>query len=108
MNKEKLFNEMQAALENLVVCPAFTGTVFEKDKESHRAWTLARGVLQSIPTKNTVNGENPAQKIQLNLSEDEARGLLHAASQCEKYPDASFRGFQKLAKALYKQRNTTP
>lgn len=30
------------ALVNLVCCPAFNGTIFETDKESHRAWTEAR------------------------------------------------------------------
>ena len=34
------------ALEQLVICPAFNGQVFERDKESHRAWTLARQALQ--------------------------------------------------------------
>lgn len=32
---------LEAAL-SLVCCPAFTGALFERDKESHRAWTIAR------------------------------------------------------------------
>lgn len=38
--------EMLEALEDLVTCPAFNSKVFATDKESHRAWTLARAVLK--------------------------------------------------------------
>ena len=40
------FEVMREALTNLVICPAFTGKLFESDRESHRAWTLARAVLR--------------------------------------------------------------
>lgn len=36
---------MYEALLELVICPAFNGQVFERDKESHRAWTLARNAI---------------------------------------------------------------
>lgn len=36
---------MYEALLNLVICPAFNSQVFERDKESHKAWTLARAAL---------------------------------------------------------------
>ena len=38
--------EMLEALLNLVCCPAFNGAMFENDKQSHRAWTLARAVIR--------------------------------------------------------------
>lgn len=37
--------ELRNAMMDLVCCPIFTGDALEKDKESHRAWTLAREVL---------------------------------------------------------------
>ncbi len=37
--------ELYEALLNLVCCPAFTGKLFETDKESHKAWTLARAAI---------------------------------------------------------------
>lgn len=40
--------EAAEALENLVICPAFNGQVFERDKESHREWTLARDALAKL------------------------------------------------------------
>lgn len=39
-------DEMLNALIDLVICPAFNGKVFETDKESHRAWTIARDVIR--------------------------------------------------------------
>ncbi len=39
--EEQLQNLITATID-LVCCPAFTGALFERDKESHRAWTLAR------------------------------------------------------------------
>ena len=46
--------ELWEALMELVCCPAFNGQVFERDRESHRAWTLAREVLERhrpLPTE---------------------------------------------------------
>ncbi len=37
--------ELLEALADLVCCPAFTGARFEKDPESHKAWTLARAAI---------------------------------------------------------------
>lgn len=37
--------ELLEALLDLVCCPAFNGRLFETDKESHKAWTLARVVI---------------------------------------------------------------
>ena len=37
--------EMQEMIIALVCCPAFNGQVFERDKESHRIWTLASALL---------------------------------------------------------------
>ena len=37
--------DLLAALEDLVCCPTFTGARFEKDPESHKAWTLARAAI---------------------------------------------------------------
>jgi hypothetical protein len=49
LSKQELLFEnapkMLEALQALVICPAFSGQVFEKDKESHKAWTLARLVI---------------------------------------------------------------
>jgi hypothetical protein len=42
LTKEEIINELVIALHELVCCPAFTSELFEKDKESHKAWTLAR------------------------------------------------------------------
>lgn len=44
--------ECVEALENLVICPAFNGQVFERDKESHREWTLARAALAKLENKD--------------------------------------------------------
>jgi hypothetical protein len=44
--------EILEALEELVCCPAFTGKLFETDKRSHRAWTLARAAIAKA-----TNGE---------------------------------------------------
>nr|MBL8410728.1 hypothetical protein [Dechloromonas sp.] len=38
--------DMLAALKALVICPAFNRDVFEKDKESHKAWTLGRMAIE--------------------------------------------------------------
>jgi len=38
-------DELIKALDRLVCCPAFTGALFERDKQSHYAWTLARKAL---------------------------------------------------------------
>lgn len=38
--------ELLEALTELVCAPVFTGTLFETDHESHRAWTLARAAIQ--------------------------------------------------------------
>ena len=40
--------DLYEALMNLVCCPAFNGELFEADKESHRAWTLAREALANV------------------------------------------------------------
>ena len=40
--------EMFSALKDLVCCSAFNGQVFEKDRESHRAWTIARYVIDRV------------------------------------------------------------
>lgn len=37
--------ELLAAIQGLVCCPAFTGKLFTKDKESHLAWTLGRQAI---------------------------------------------------------------
>ncbi len=39
--------DMLEALEGLVCCPAFTGALFQTDKASHRAWTLAGLVIDT-------------------------------------------------------------
>ena len=44
--EKQVFEVMREALTNLVICPAFTGKLFESDRESHRAWTLARAALR--------------------------------------------------------------
>lgn len=36
------------AMKELVCCPAFNSKVFEGDRESHKAWTLAREALREI------------------------------------------------------------
>ena len=38
--------EMLEVIQELVCCPAFNGQLFEHDKASHRAWTLASDVLK--------------------------------------------------------------
>lgn len=38
--------ELLDALKELVCCPAFTGSVFEKDEISHKAWTLSRCAIR--------------------------------------------------------------
>ena len=43
---------MYEALLNLVICPAFNSQVFERDKESHKAWTLARATLAQAESKS--------------------------------------------------------
>ena len=45
--------ELVEATLNLVCCPAFNGKVFEGDKESHKAWTLARLALQPFERRQT-------------------------------------------------------
>ena len=40
--------EMFSALKELVCCSAFNGQVFERDKEAHRAWTIARYVIDRV------------------------------------------------------------
>ena len=35
-------DKLVEALLDLVCCPAFTGELFEKDKNSHKVWTRAR------------------------------------------------------------------
>lgn len=37
--------EALEALMELIIAPCFTGALFEKDPDSHRAWTLAREVV---------------------------------------------------------------
>lgn len=44
-NLKKAKTELLKALDGLVCCPAFTGALFEVDKESHRAWTLAGAAI---------------------------------------------------------------
>jgi uncharacterized protein YbaR (Trm112 family) len=59
--------ELWEALMELVCCPAFNGQVFERDRESHRAWTLAREVLERhrpLPTE-----ERERRGIQLSESQ---------------------------------------
>jgi hypothetical protein len=50
-DKDKLIEELVKAMVNLVCCPAFTGNLFERDKESHRAWTLARAAIAKATGK---------------------------------------------------------
>jgi hypothetical protein len=45
---EELINRLRQALEDLVVCSAFTGALFEKDKSSHVAWTRAGILLDEL------------------------------------------------------------
>jgi hypothetical protein len=49
---QKRIEKLEEALQELVCCPAFTGALFEKDKDSHVAWTNARFVLE--------NGDKPS------------------------------------------------
>ena len=37
--------DLLEALLNVVCCPAFTGELFKTDKDSHKAWTLARAAI---------------------------------------------------------------
>jgi hypothetical protein len=37
--------DMLEALLDLVCCPAFNGKMFETDKESHKAWSVARAAI---------------------------------------------------------------
>ena len=43
--------DLEEALQELICCPAFTGALFEKDKESHIAWTRARFTLENVQEK---------------------------------------------------------
>ena len=45
MNKGE--KELFDALLDLVCCPAFNSAAFERDTESHKAWTLARHALNN-------------------------------------------------------------
>jgi len=47
--------KLRKALSDLVCCPAFNGEVFERDTESHKAWTNARIALQETEPPITVD-----------------------------------------------------
>jgi hypothetical protein len=45
---EELINRLKQALEDLVVCTAFTEELFQKDKGSHAAWIRAGILLDEL------------------------------------------------------------
>jgi len=46
--------ELIEILEDLVCCPAFNSQIFEKDKESHKAWTLGRYALEKLKGRRLI------------------------------------------------------
>jgi hypothetical protein len=46
--------DLYRTLLDLVCCPAFTGELFQRDKESHAAWTRARDALAKARGENDV------------------------------------------------------
>lgn len=42
------YDQLFAACDELLCCPAFNGAVFDKDKASHRVWTIAHILMSDI------------------------------------------------------------